>query len=220
MVFLLNACTSVVWNGGIYDADRAINTQIVVQNTTEDHIYAFGHIPHQSKKALSGSLLMMGDKFWYAIQPDVSEKMIVPLTAKLPKRYKITQPYTGKILTALPVTLTDQSHFSSDFCLDYHAENKDETQILQQMGFQQQAQAQHYRQCYATVGTIYAKPDYFPEDYRFNKNIPIQLTLQHNHTNIQSGKLALNILLTPLALAVDMLSGMVMMPILMIGDLF
>ncbi len=220
IIFSLNACTSVVWNGGIYDADRAINTQTVVRTTGQDHIYAFGHIPHQSKQPFSGSLVMMGGEFWYMIQPDVSEKIITPLTANLPKRYQITRPYGGDVLNALPVTITDGSHFSSDFCLDYRAENETEHQTLRQLGFQPQANPQHYRQCYATVGTIYAKPKQFAEDYRFQENIPVQLTLQQNQTNIQTGKLARNILLTPLALAVDALSGMVMVPILVIGDLF
>lgn len=221
ILFCQTACTSVVWNGGIYDADRAINTHTVVQTTTQDQIHAFAYVPHQTyDNALAGCLIMMGGKYWYAIQEDISAELFTPLAAQLPQRYQITAPYTGKSLSALPVTLTDGSHFHSEFCLDYHAQNLHEHQILQKLRFQPQANPQHYRQCYAAEGIIYTKPQQFPEDYRFHNSIPIELTLQQNQINIDKSKLASHILLTPLALAVDTVSGMIMLPILAIGDLF
>ena len=219
-IFSLNACTSVVWNGGIYDADRAINTSTVIQATQSDQIYAFGRIPTSQADELAGSLLMMGEDYWYAIQPAISTQMLAPLSANLPQRYQITAPYSHEVLNALPVVVTDGSHFSSDFCLDYHAQTPKEHATLRQLKFQTQAQANHYRQCYAIVGTIYSKPDHFPSDYRFQKSVPVQLTMQQHETHIQTNKLARNILLTPLALAIDTASGIAMLPILMIGDLF
>lgn len=219
ILFGQTACTSVVWNGGIYDADRAINTHTVVQTTDHDQIHAFAYVPHNGEP-LSGSLMMMGGKYWYAIQSDISTELLAPLAARLPQRYQITAPYTGKTLAALPVSITDGSHFHSDFCLDYHAQNPHEHQTLQKLRFQPQANPQHYRLCYAAEGTVYTKPQQFPEDYRFRNSIPIELTLQQNQTNIDKSKLASHILLTPLALAVDTVSGMIMLPILVIGDLF
>lgn len=221
MMFIFQtACTSVIWNGGIYDADRAINTQMVIQSTAHDQIVAFGRIPEQSNNPLSGSLVMMGENYWYAVQPHISTQITAPLSANLTKRYQISTPYRNEILTHLPVTLIDGQHFESDFCLDYVLENESERAVLQQLRFQLQANPNHYRQCFATTGTIYHKPQQFTPDYHFQKNIPVQITLKQNQTKIQTDKLARNILLTPLALAVDTISGIIMLPALMLGDLF
>lgn len=221
LLLMQMACTSVVWNGGIYDADRAIDTNVVTTQLSGDKIHAFGRISQRSNQPLSGSILMMGEQYWYAIRPDISETIIPTLTTILPKRYAITAPYTGMKQDALTVTVVmNTNHFSSDFCLDYMAENTEERHILRRLKFQPQANPNHYRQCYAVAGSLYAKPKNFAEDYHFHQHIPVQLILQKNTTDIQANKLARNLLLTPLALAVDTVSGMVMLPVLLIGDLF
>lgn len=220
LIMMQMACTSVVWNGGIYDADRAIDTQTIITQIAHDQIHALGRMPIQPNQPLSGSLVMMGKKYWYVIQSDTAQQIAAPLMKNLPKRYQMTAPYSGAKLDALPVTIIDGNHFYSEFCLDYLAENHQQNQILTQLKFQQQANPQHYRQCYAATGTIYMKPHYFKEDYRFHEYIPIKLTLKQKTTNIQTNKLVRNLLLTPLALAMDAMSGMVMLPVLLIGDLF
>lgn len=213
------ACTSVVWNGGIYDADRAIQTHTVIQTTAQDPIYAMTRLPDNSGE-WSGSLILLGEQYWYALQTDISEPVMAAFTADLSQPYQLTAPYRGNVLSVLPITITDKQQFSSDFCLDYHATQPEEIAKLQQLAFQVQAQPQHYRQCYAITGKIYAKPSRFTVDYRLRTNITAQLTFEQNQIDIHAGKLAMNLLLTPWALAVDTVSGMIMLPVLMIGDLF
>lgn len=220
IIILQAACTSVVWNGGIYDADRAIDTQTITTQTTHDHIYAFGQMPIHEHRPLSGSLVMMGQKYWYAMQSDTSQSMLKALLLGLPKRYQITAPYSGKRLNRLPITVIDGRYFSSEFCLDYVAENGVEQDKLLRLQFQVQANSRHFRQCYAIAGKLYHKPSQFQTHHHFHKYMPIELTIKQNTTHIQPNKLARNVLLTPFALAVDTVSGMVMLPILLIGDLF
>ena len=83
--FLLaqTACTSVLWNGGIYDADRAIQTQRQITRTQSDTIHAISQIPRHANPQLSGSLILQGEHYWYAIHPRVSQDLAAPLRAPL-----------------------------------------------------------------------------------------------------------------------------------------
>ena len=111
LIMMQMACTSVVWNGGIYDADRAIDTQTIITQIAHDQIHALGRMPIQPNQPLSGSLVMMGKKYWYVIQSDTAQQIAAPLMKNLPKRYQMTAPYSGAKLDALPVTIIDGNHF-------------------------------------------------------------------------------------------------------------
>lgn len=109
------ACTSVVWNGGVYDADRAIDTHIT-HTLAHDQIHAFG-------RTAAGHLLMMGERHWYAVRDDVSQDLQRVLQAQLPAAYQITVPYTGSKSDTLPIVVHENQQFSSQFCLDYAIQN-------------------------------------------------------------------------------------------------
>lgn len=211
------ACTSVVWNGGVYDADRAIETRIT-HTVAHDQIHAFG-------RTAQGALMMMGEKHWYAVRDDVSQDLQAVLQAKLPAPYQIAAPYDGAKLAALPLTVHENQRFSSQFCLDYvirsrkpQNEQANENKILIQMKFQQQLNPNVYRKCFALVGTLHTPPKVWQYERRFHTDIAVKLHIEQKRLEIQSNKLARNILLTPLAFAVDVASGIVMLPALILGD--
>lgn len=213
------ACTSVVWNGGVYDADRAIETHIS-HTSDHDQIHAFG-------RTSTGHLMMMGEKHWYAVRDDVSHDFQQVLQATLPANYQITEPYSGTILPQMPVTVHQNRRFSSQFCLDYLIRDRNpkqqqetETHRLKQMQFQQQLNPNLYRKCFAIVGHLQHPPDKWQYDARFHTDIAVKLQIEQQHTKIQSNKLARNILLTPFAFVADVAGGMVMLPALILGDLF
>lgn len=218
LLALPTACTSVVWNGGVYDADRAIDTHIT-HTTQHDQIHGFARLP-------SGDLMMLGERYWYAVRPDVSGDLQQVLQANLPWRYQITAPYSGEKWTALPILLQTNQTFSSQFCLDYLVQHqtpisqqKNEINRLIYLKFQQQLKPNVYRKCFAIVGKVHA-PQQAKFDQKFHTTIQVNLQIEQATTKIQSDKLARNILLTPFALAADAVSGMMMLPALILGDLF
>lgn len=214
------ACTSVVWNGGVYDADRAIDTHIT-HTLAHDQIHAFG-------RTATGHLLMMGERHWYAVRDDVSQDLQRVLQAQLPAAYQITLPYTGSKSDTLPIVVHENQQFSSQFCLDYAIQNAknpqqqaQENHILRQMQFQQQINPNLYRKCFAIVGSLHAPLSslHGQNPPQSRSKIAVQLQIEQQHTQIQSNKLARNILLTPLALMADVAGGLVMLPALILGDL-
>lgn len=218
LIVLQTACTSVVWNGGVYDADRAIDTHIT-HTVQHDQIHGFGRLS-------SGDLVMLGERYWYAVRSDVSADLQRVLQVNLPWQYQIVAPYSGDKLLALPILLQENQIFSSQFCLDYRvpyaapvSQQRKEVNDLILLKFQQQLQPNVYRKCFALVGRVHA-PQQANFDRQFHTTIDVDLQIEQATTTIQSNKLARNILLTPLALAADAVSGMIMLPALILGDLF
>ncbi|ULJ61340.1 hypothetical protein [Wielerella bovis] len=216
------ACTSVIWNGGIYDADRAIDTENITQHTENDMIVGVSVVTETPNEPLSGRLVLQGVRYWYAVRADVSRDLTHILQTKLPRQYRIVAPYSGNVLRQLPVVVQDKYQFHSDFCLDYRvrANEPNSAQTLRAMGFQQQIADTHWRKCFALVGDVYAKPDYAAQKVQvLTQRIPVALTMKSMQTKVQPEKLARNVLLTPLGLAIDVMGGAIMLPILIIGDL-
>ena len=224
------ACTSVLWNGGIYDADRAIKTQRQITRTQNDTIH---QIPRHASAQLSGSLILQGEQYWYALHPSISQDLAATLRAPLSQPYHITQPYSGSPQARLRIRIIDQSHFVSNFCLDYtiqgslktsvaktSAAQNNERSILTTLKFQSQANPNHYRKCIATTGSIYQTPPSNTISQTLPQPIPAELVFEEKKVSISRRKLTRNVLFTPLALAADITSGMVMIPVLLLSDLF
>ena len=223
------ACTSVLWNGGIYDADRAIQTQRQIARTQSDTIHTISQIPRHANPQLSGSLILQGEQYWYALHPSISQDLAATLRAPLSQPYHITQPYSGSPQASLRIRITDQSHFVSNFCLDYTiqgslktsaANANNERSILTTLKFQPQANPNHYRKCIATTGSIYQTPPSNTISQTLPQPIPAELVFEEKKVSISRRKLTRNVLFTPLALAADITSGMVMIPVLLLSDLF
>lgn len=232
------ACTSVLWNGGIYDADRAIKTQRQITRTQNDTIHTISQIPRHASAQLSGSLILQGEQYWYALHPSISQDLAATLRAPLSQPYHITQPYSGSPQASLRIRIIDQSHFVSNFCLDYTIQGSlktnavsfseaktsnaqsDERNILTTLKFQPQANPNHYRKCIATTGSIYQTPPSNTISQTLPQPIPAELMFEEKKVSISRRKLTRNVLFTPLALAADITSGMVMIPVLLLSDLF
>lgn len=222
LILFQAACTSVLWNGGVYDADRAIETNTAVR-TEADRIVAMTLVPQSAQNPLSGSLMMLGGRYWYAVRPPVSYSLAQTLQARLSQPYRIVAPYSGLPRRSLPVRITDQNHFYSSFCLDYtlsgSLKSREET-VLQSLGFQQQQRSSEYRKCFAAAGTVYRSPPDGGAYTAFVQAVPAELSFQEKKTNVRRNKLVRNVLFTPVALAADTISGILMMPVLLLGDLF
>ena len=239
LILAQTACTSVLWNGGIYDADRAIKTQRQITRTQNDTIHTISQIPRRASAQLSGSLILQGEQYWYALHPSISQDLAATLRAPLSQPYHITQPYSGSPQASLRIRITDQSHFVSNFCLDYTiqgslktsevsfseaktsaANANNERNILTTLKFQPQANPNHYRKCIATTGSIYQTPPSNTISQTLPQPIPAELVFEEKKVSISRRKLTRNVLFTPLALAADITSGMVMIPVLLLSDLF
>ena len=154
----------------------------------------------------------------------MSQDLAATLRAPLPQPYRITQPYSGTPQPNLRILITDQNHFISNFCLDYIAQSNptepSEQTTLAQLKFQPQATPNHYRKCIATTGTVYHTPPGNSISHTLPQPIQAELVFEEQKVSISRRKLTRNVLFTPLALAADITSGMVMMPVLLISDLF
>ncbi|WP_038329979.1 hypothetical protein [Kingella kingae] len=185
------------------------------QDIGSDQVHAFGRAERDSNQLKAGSLLMMGDKYWYALDADDSTNLLPVLNAKLTNHYQIY--YGDEILTAMPVVLTEKSRFSSDFCLKYTPAGSlktQEAQTLQSLQFKPLGkQPETYARCFYTNGTLFAKPMQSPVDYRFEQVVPVKLSQEITHSKINGENLIGNILFTPIALAIDAMIGIVVLPL-------
>ena len=211
----LNGCTFMLWGH-----NPATSSYSTYQDAGHDQVLAFGRAQRSSGELKQGSLVMMGERYWYALKVDHSEALLPVLNAKLSRRYDITSSdKEQKNLIALPVTLQDKGkHFSSDFCLSYTPANQQERDVLTELKFTAPKESpEHYSRCFYAYGSVFAKPDNAQTDYRFEQPVPVSLRLQHDHTSVNGVNLIHNILWTPFTLALDAAGAVVALPLITLG---
>lgn len=234
LVLLLSAalsaggCTSAMWSGG----GSAVSTQEIYHRLGEDKVHAFGHIRTDSGQLQQGSLVMMGERYWYVVEPQASERLLSVLNAKLQHRYQIFSVKERERLTALselPVTIEDTAgKFNSRFCLRYPLDtspnNKQaaqENKVLLALRFRQVSQESSlttYERCFSPTGQMYDKPLQVKQNYRFEQYVPVKLQTVERKKVVSGPKLLRNIVLTPFTLAGDAAFIVIGVPAFIIAD--
>ncbi|MDO4879468.1 MAG: hypothetical protein Q3966_09305 [Neisseria sp.] len=203
---MLNACTAMLWR--TFPAD---GTETSVREIGSDQVRAFGIVRDKNSQLAVGSLVMMGDKYWYVVDTEPSRKAAAVLNAGLPQRYTIGRGETGRH-GELSVYLEPGQRFRSPFCLKYTPEQPQETAKLEQLGFNKsqkigEKENKEYIQCFSISGSFYAKPQQAKQDYRFESPVPVRLMVMDSKTGVDPLTLVRNILFTPVTLALDAVGG-------------
>lgn len=221
-------CTSAMWSG----RGSAVGTQEIYHRLGEDKVHAFGHIRADSGQLQQSSLVMMGDRYWYVVEPEASEKLLPVLNAKLQHRYQIFSVKNKERMTELPelpVTIEDTAgKFNSRFCLRYPLDtspnNKQaaqENKVLLALRFHQISQEPSlttYERCFRTTGQMYDKPLQVKQNYRFEQYVPVKLQTVERKTVVSGPKLLRNIVLTPFTLAGDAVFTVIAVPVFIMAD--
>lgn len=195
----LNACTAMLWNNPVSETKRRY------QDAGMDKVYAFGQTQQDSPQLKAGSLLMMGDKYWYALDKETAQRLLPVLNAKLARQYQIKE-FNYEDAKGLPVTIMAKNQrFESNFCLHYQTNDVKEIAVLQNLSFKKyERQPETYAHCFYISGNIFAKPVSAKADYRFEQSVPVVLRVETEHKSVNVFNLLNNLLLTPLTLVGDL----------------
>ena len=162
-VLTLNGCTTDLW-------ERNSPFQ---QTTTEKTV------AKDNTQLETGSLVMMGKKYWFVVNPKDSAKLKAVLDVKLDKQFQMVQQNPRYAYEALPVELKspEAQTFSSDFCLRYDTQKAAEIAKLKQLAFKpvELDDKTVYTRCISTEGHYYATPKNVAEDRRFDTAVPVRI---------------------------------------------
>lgn len=195
---MLNGCTAMMW--GMNDP---FSQTTAYKHVDKDQIRAFGVVAKDNAQLEKGSLVMMGGKYWFVVNPEDSAKLTGILKAGLDKPFQIVEDTPSYARhQALPVKLESpgSQNFSTEgLCLRYDTDKPADIAKLKQLGFEavELDNRTIYTRCVSAKGKYYAKPQKLNADYHFEQSVPadIYYTVTEKHTD--KSKLFANILYTP-----------------------
>ncbi|HEZ1435952.1 TPA: hypothetical protein WHE58_002014, partial [Neisseria meningitidis] len=87
---MLNGCTLMLWG-----MNNPVSETITRKHVDKDQIRAFGVVAEDNAQLEKGSLVMMGGKYWFVVNPEDSAKLTGILKAGLDKPFQIVEdtPY-------------------------------------------------------------------------------------------------------------------------------
>ena len=170
-----------------------------------------------------GSLVMMGGKYWFVVNPEDSAKLTGILKAGLDKPFQIVEDTPSYARhQALPVKLESpgSQNFSTEgLCLRYDTDKPADIAKLKQLGFEAVKLDNRtiYTRCVSAKGKYYATPQKLNADYHFEQSVPadIYYTVTEEHTD--KSKLFANILYTPPFLILDAAGAVLALPAAALG---
>lgn len=191
------------------------------QTVANDHILAFGIVAQNHSQLEKGSLVMMGGKYWFVVNPKDSAELTGILNVKLDKQFQMVQYNPRYAYEALPVELEtpDSQTFKTDFCLRYDTDKAADLAKLEKLSFKpSKLDGQTvYTRCISAAGKYYATPQNLSADYRFEQSVPVNLYYRVSRKHTDAWKLTANVLQTPMALMMDAAGAVLMLPVAVIG---
>lgn len=130
----LNGCmTQEMW-----EEDKKVE-KITFHPITSDQVHSFGIVNKDNDQLEKGSIVMMGEKYWFVINAKDSKDLTPILNVKLDKKFQIADAKKyKKDLKALPVVVNNEKEadFTTDFCLRYDTQKTDEIAKLKNLSFE------------------------------------------------------------------------------------
>ena len=210
---LLGGCmTGIMW-------ERMAGDQYEFAADESDNITAFAVATADSSQFKKGSLIMVGEKYWYVLDQDKeSPQHLAQLRAQFPKAFSfkskgdLEENKRYRNNTFVLESRQENGTFRSEYCLGYQTDNPTEAKQLAALGFDKKPDG--YETCSAVTGKIYAVGNLkVPAEYRFESRLPVQI----GHSYIKSasvGKKAAAVLFTPFTLAADAIATVTVYPIM------
>ena len=217
-VLTLNGCTAFLWG-----ENNPFHKTTTEKTVAKDNIQAFGVVAKDNTQLKTGSLVMMGKKYWFVVDPKDSAKLKAVLDVKLDKQFQMVQQNPRYAYEALPVELKspEAQTFSSNFCLRYDTQKVAEIAKLKQLAFKsvELDGKTVYTRCISTEGHYYATPKNVAEDRRFDTAVPVRIYYTETKKSTDVQKLTENILQTPFTLALDAVGAVIAVPFVVIGEI-
>lgn len=215
---MLNGCTLMLWG-----MNNPVSETITRKHVDKDQIRAFGVVAEDNAQLEKGSLVMMGGKYWFVVNPEDSAKLTGILKAGLDKPFQIVEDTPSYARhQALPVKLESpgSQNFSTDgLCLRYDTDRPDDIAKLKQLEFEavELDKQTIYTRCVSAKGKYYATPQKLNADYHFEQSVPVDIyyTVTEKHTD--KSKLFGNILYTPPLLILDAAGAVLALPAAALG---
>ena len=85
-VLTLNGCTTDLW-----ERNSPFQQTTTEKTVAKDNIQAFGVVAKDNTQLETGSLVMMGKKYWFVVNPKDSAKLKAVLDVKLDKQFQMVQ---------------------------------------------------------------------------------------------------------------------------------
>lgn len=211
---LLGGCmTGIMW-------ERVAGSYYEFAADESDNITAFAVATADSSQFKKGSLIMVGEKYWYVLDQDKeSPQRLAQLRAQFPKAFSFkskgdleaNKRYKNNTFV-LERREGEKGSFRSEYCLGYQTDNPAEAKQLAALGFDKKPDG--YETCSAVTGKMYAVGNLkVPAEYRFESRLPVQLGRSYGKSAPAGNKVAAA-LLTPLALAADAVATVTVYPIM------
>ena len=214
---MLNGCTAMMW--GMNDP---FSETTAYKHVDKDQIRAFGVVAKDNAQLEKGSLVMMGGKYWFVVNPEDSAKLTGILKIGLDKPFQMVQPNPRFAHQALPVKLESpgsQNFSTDDLCLRYDTDRPADIAKLKQLEFKavELDKQTIYTRCVSAKGKYYATPQKLNADYHFEQSVPadIYYTVTEKHTD--KFKLFENIMHTPTLLMLDAAGAVLALPAAALG---
>lgn len=215
---MLNGCTAMMW--GMNDP---FSQTTAYKHVDKDQIRAFGVVAKDNAQLEKGSLVMMGGKYWFVVNPEDSAKLTGILKIGLDKPFQIVEDTPSYARhQALPVKLESpgSQNFSTEgLCLRYDTDRPADIAKLKQLEFEavELDNRTIYTRCVSAKGKYYATPQKLNADYHFEQSVPVDIyyTVTEKHTD--KSKLFGNILYTPPLLILDAAGAVLALPAAALG---
>ncbi|ENS9883028.1 hypothetical protein EG320_00925 [Neisseria gonorrhoeae] len=215
---ILNGCTMM-----LRGMNNPVSQTITRKHVDKDQIRAFGVVAEDNAQLEKGSLVMMGGKYWFAVNPEDSAKLTGLLKAGLDKPFQIVEDTPSYARhQALPVKFEapgSQNFSTGGLCLRYDTGRPDDIAKLKQLEFKAVKLDNRtiYTRCVSAKGKYYATPQKLNADYHFEQSVPadIYYTVTEKHTD--KSKLFGNILYTPSLLILDAAAAVLVLPMALIA---
>ncbi|EOG0101924.1 hypothetical protein ACHZP9_000014 [Neisseria gonorrhoeae] len=215
---ILNGCTMM-----LRGMNNPVSQTITRKHVDKDQIRAFGVVAEDNAQLEKGSLVMMGGKYWFAVNPEDSAKLTGLLKAGLDKPFQIVEDTPSYARhQALPVKFEapgSQNFSTGGLCLRYDTGRPDDIAKLKQLEFKSVKLDNRtiYTRCVSAKGKYYATPQKLNADYHFEQSVPadIYYTVTEKHTD--KSKLFGNILYTPPLLILDAAAAVLVLPMALIA---
>ncbi|WP_127238679.1 hypothetical protein [Neisseria meningitidis] len=214
---MLNGCTLMLWG-----MNNPVSETITRKHVDKDQIRAFGVVAKDNAQLEKGSLVMMGGKYWFVVNPEDSAKLTGILKIGLDKPFQMVQHNPRFAHQALPVKLEapgSQNFNTEGLCLRYDTDRPADIAKLKQLEFEavELDKQTIYTRCVSAKGKYYATPQKLNADYHFEQSVPadIYYTVTEKHTD--KSKLFENILHTPPLLILDAAGAVLALPAAALG---
>lgn len=215
---ILNGCTMM-----LRGMNNPVSQTITRKHVDKDQIRAFGVVAEDNAQLEKGSLVMMGGKYWFAVNPEDSAKLTGLLKAGLDKPFQIVEDTPSYARhQALPVKFEapgSQNFSTGGLCLRYDTDRPDDIAKLKQLEFKAVKLDNRtiYTRCVSAKGKYYATPQKLNADYHFEQSVPADIYYTVTEKHADKSKLFGNILYTPPLLILDAAAAVLVLPMALIA---